>query len=254
MGLHRIVRRYQQLGFAATADYLRRRIDNSVIALVNRVGPARYLCPCCGWRGARFLDFAGHGYGLSNCSCPRCGSHPRHRGLFLFLGKLLSELAPGAAVLHLAPEGSVGRAFTTRRDLVYVTGDLTMRSAAARLDVNRLPFREGAFDLLLSSHMLEHLPSDGAALREMARVVKRGGVAVILVPTWQDWESRPTEEFGAPNRLLDNHYRQYGSDVVARIEASGMRCEPQRFSSFLSEARMRQCRIEEDTVFLARKP
>jgi len=49
-------------------------------------------------------------------------------------------------------------------------------------DAAMLPFRDGAFDRVLSSEVLEHLPDPGAAVAELARVTRRGGIVVLSVP------------------------------------------------------------------------
>lgn len=253
MGLHRIARRYRSLGAGATADYLRRRLSNRLVALINRLGPVRRVCPCCGWQGARFLNFAGHGYGLSNYVCPRCGSHPRHRGLFLVLRRTFGELRPRSAVLHLAPEPALSRLFEERSDLRYVSADLAMKGVAVRADATRMPFADGAFAMVVASHVLEHLAEDWRALAEMARVTAAGGRAFILVPTLPDWESRSTFEFGAPDPHLDGHWRTYGADVVGRIESAGFGCTPRRFSKLIGEQERRRYGIGEDVIFVAQR-
>lgn len=253
MGLHRIARRYRSLGAGATADYLRRRLSNRLFAAVNRLGPVRRACPCCGWRGTRFLDFAGHGYGLSNYVCPRCGSHPRHRGLFLFLRQALGELGPRSAVLHLAPEPALSLLFKGRPDLLYVGADLAMRGVAVRADAARLPFGDATFAMVIASHVLEHLAEDRRALGEIARVTSLGGRALILVPTLSKWESQSTLEFGAPDPRLDGHWRTYGADLIGRIEAVGFGCLPARFSRLIGPAERRRYGIDEDVIFVARR-
>lgn len=45
-----------------------------------------------------------------------------------------------------------------------------------------LPYAAGGFDLVLSHEVLEHVQDDRAAMREMARVLRPGGRAVIFVP------------------------------------------------------------------------
>jgi SAM-dependent methyltransferase len=51
-------------------------------------------------------------------------------------------------------------------------------------DALRLPFREGAFDGVVSVNMLEHVPSVAGALREVARVLRPGGWAYVCWTTW----------------------------------------------------------------------
>jgi SAM-dependent methyltransferase len=49
----------------------------------------------------------------------------------------------------------------------------------ARADITRIPFRSGSFDLLTSFDVLQSVEDDAQALREMARVLRPGGAAII---------------------------------------------------------------------------
>ena len=49
-------------------------------------------------------------------------------------------------------------------------------------DAQRLPFKSATVDIACSRESLEHLPDDGVALKELERVLKPGGVAVLTVP------------------------------------------------------------------------
>ncbi len=55
------------------------------------------------------------------------------------------------------------------------------------MDATALEFPDAAFDLVYSFHALEHIPDDRAALREMNRVLKPGGVACIGTPNRLRW-------------------------------------------------------------------
>ncbi|HJR46465.1 MAG TPA: class I SAM-dependent methyltransferase [Actinomycetota bacterium] len=55
-------------------------------------------------------------------------------------------------------------------------------------DATRLPFDDGAFDRVIVSEVLEHIPDDGAAMKEVARVLKPHGTAAVTVPRW--WPER----------------------------------------------------------------
>jgi len=53
-----------------------------------------------------------------------------------------------------------------------------------RLDAGALPLRTGSFDLVLANGVLAHLrPDPDAALREVHRVLRRGGAFLFSVPT-----------------------------------------------------------------------
>jgi ubiquinone/menaquinone biosynthesis C-methylase UbiE len=64
-------------------------------------------------------------------------------------------------------------------DAVYVAKDRGARSAVG--DVRRLPIRDGTAYVVLSSDVLEHLAPDDVrtAVREMVRVLKPGGTALV---------------------------------------------------------------------------
>lgn len=53
---------------------------------------------------------------------------------------------------------------------------------AVRGDLARLPFRDGAFDLLFSKFVFEHLRDPLGSMREFRRVTKPGGYLVIHTP------------------------------------------------------------------------
>lgn len=56
--------------------------------------------------------------------------------------------------------------------------------AAVNGDGTRLPFPDGTFDRIICSEVLEHIPDDSAALRELFRILKPGGRLAATVPTW----------------------------------------------------------------------
>jgi ubiquinone/menaquinone biosynthesis C-methylase UbiE len=53
------------------------------------------------------------------------------------------------------------------------------RVPLANADVVALPFDSKTFDVVLSAHMLYHVPDIGAAIREMRRVLRPGGSAIV---------------------------------------------------------------------------
>jgi ubiquinone/menaquinone biosynthesis C-methylase UbiE len=52
----------------------------------------------------------------------------------------------------------------------------------ARADAVHLPFPDAAFDKVLMTEVLEHIPDEQAALREIRRVLRPGGTYVLSVP------------------------------------------------------------------------
>lgn len=51
-----------------------------------------------------------------------------------------------------------------------------------RADALQLPFDDDTFDRIIASEVMEHIPDDEAAMRELHRVVKPGGIVAVTVP------------------------------------------------------------------------
>lgn len=49
-------------------------------------------------------------------------------------------------------------------------------------DVTALKFKDGTFDVVVSSDVIEHTPDPAKAVKEMARVLKKGGILALTVP------------------------------------------------------------------------
>lgn len=82
---------------------------------------------------------------------------------------------------------------------------------AARLlhaDACALPLAEASMDALVSANLLEHVPDDRRALREMARVLRPGAQAVIVVPAGPG-------TYDYYDRFL-GHERRYARGELAR--------------------------------------
>jgi SAM-dependent methyltransferase len=56
------------------------------------------------------------------------------------------------------------------------------RWTLAAADITHLPFADGAFDLVICSEVLEHIPDHHRAMREVVRVLKPGCQLVVSVP------------------------------------------------------------------------
>jgi SAM-dependent methyltransferase len=151
--------------------------------------------------------------------CPRCLSHGRHRALACYLESLLA----GSRRLRVLDVGGfrVFKSFFERRGAWYIDTQLGFSPEIdVASDLTLAPFADEAFDLIVCYHVLEHIPDDRAALREMARVLRKDGRALIQVP----WHERPkvTVEFGKADPLQHGHVRVYGEDLLDRISESGL--------------------------------
>jgi SAM-dependent methyltransferase len=195
-----------------------------------RYGGLRYLCPCC---QTRFRRLAPHGTPpRPNRACPNCRALERHRLLWLYLSRELNVASRSYRVLHIAPERAIRHRLASAPNLTYVTADLNMPEAAVRAQLDRLPFESACFDVVICSHVLEHVEHDLESMAELHRVLAPTGQALIMVPvnrklaeTFEDPSITDPEArkraFGHPG-----HVRYYGADVTARLEECGFHVEP----------------------------
>jgi SAM-dependent methyltransferase len=70
-----------------------------------------------------------------------------------------------------------------------------------RGSVLEAPFRSASFDVVLGLDLIEHVDDDSAALREMHRVCKPGGLLVVTVPAFQLLWSH--------HDVINHHKRRY---------------------------------------------
>jgi SAM-dependent methyltransferase len=99
------------------------------------------------------------------------------------------------------------------------------RGAVIEGSVLDMPFDDDAFDLTLSLDVIEHLQDDVAALRELRRVTKPGGVLLVTVPAYQ-WLWSGHDE-------INHHHRRYNRrTLLAAAESAGWR--EQRYAHFNS--------------------
>jgi len=236
------------------AVYRRERAGERADARYRR--PGALLCPICGTSAARFLPFGL--FGRPNARCPGCGSVERHRFLWLWLFARTKALRTPLAILHTAPEPCLAARLRPLHGPRYVTVDRFDPAADLRADLARLPLPDGAFDLVISSHTLEHVADDRGAMAEMARVLRPGGTALLMFPYDARRPTREDPAIDTPAARMAAyghpwHLRIYGTDVVDRIRAAGL--EPMLVDSrrFLSGHRRRRHRVNANHLFVCRR-
>jgi SAM-dependent methyltransferase len=204
---------------AELSDILAYRAERAIAHFTQQArAPAPATCPVCGYQGP--FSPVRHKPAIW---CPQCDSRPRHRLLKLWMDREM-RLAPGARVLHFAAEPWV-RAEMARRGAVYETADITDRFDL-RLDIEAIALADASRDMVIANHVLEHV-DDAAALAEIARILRPGGLAVLTVPLVEGWEETYEDPaLDAETRRLrygdPDHRRFYGRDFRDRIVAAGL--------------------------------
>ena len=107
---------------------------------------------------------------------------PAARRLRTEIKRVAGGLAPADSVLDLGSGAAPYAGLIRHRR--YVTADL-LAAADVRCDATILPFRSAAFDLVLCTELLEHVPDPDATLREIRRVMHDRGILLLTTPlTW----------------------------------------------------------------------
>ena len=199
----------------------------------------RYGCPLCGYRSDGW-DWTGYDFPVlrekrvvgadrRRSSCYQCGSSDRERLVYLYFRDHFQLFAePSRHVLHIAPERELMRKCEEAGFARYVCGDLMGDGDRIQaIDVTALPYPSASFDLVICNHVLEHVPDDGTAMRELCRVLKPKGVAILQVPISANSSATDEDPSIADPREQErrfgqlDHVRLYGQDYVQRLTAAG---------------------------------
>jgi SAM-dependent methyltransferase len=132
-------------------------------------------------------------------------------------------------MLHIAPEAMFAPRFRRIPNLRYITADLLRHNVTERIDLTTIPHPDNTFDISYCSHVLEHIPDDRQAMRELCRVLKPGGWALIDVPVTVDVtvEDPSITDPQERERLFGqhDHVRRYGLDVIERLQQAGFQVQ-----------------------------
>ena len=222
-------------------------------------------CPLCGCQRRKFIPY-GYVKPRENALCPNCLSLERHRLLWLWLLRE-SDIGRGAMalprLLHRAPEVALMRKFRkmyAREKERYVTADLESPLADMHFDVQEIPIEDGAFDCVICNHIMEHVEDDRKALKEIFRILRRGGWGVILSPvelerekTFEDDTITDREE---RTRIFGqyDHRRIYGRDYTERLQEAGFEVYDIPYKEAFTAAEQRRYALCDDHLYIVRKP
>lgn len=203
----------------------------------------RYTCPVCGHSFRKMLpggfdlpvikekQIVGAGR-RENDICPYCQSTDRDRLIYSYLKFETDFFEIPNTLLHIAPEPSLYKIFSRSKNLDYHPATkyyegFYYSTKIETADLLDLHFDEATFDWVICNHVLEHIPDDRKAMREIFRVLKPGGKALLQVPysrqlakTFEDdtivSETEREKYFGQ-----FDHVRIYGRDYPDRLKSVG---------------------------------
>ena len=212
--------------------------------LLQKLQGSAIECNICHWQGARFTDDAWH----AGTVCPNCGSQVRHRMLAALLDGKSSlpnfdeeHLLCGKKILHFAPERQL-RDHIKKIAQTYITTDYDRGDVDLKLNMSAMPsVANASFDAVIACDVLEHVHDDRAAMRELYRILKPNGLAIITAPQ-KDPPSQTDEDstITTPEGRLQHfgqkdHVRIFGDDLKERLEEAGFSVSMIDASAFSSK-------------------
>lgn len=208
------------------------------------------LCPVC---LGTFDDYVRYRK-RKRARCPRCAAAERHRLSWLFLKDRTTLFKQPTRMLHFAPEPIFQSKIQIYMNVDYTPASYDPEKPDEGVDIQNLAFEDASFDLIYCSHVLEHVPDDRKAMRELVRVLAPDGLAVIMVPqrntpeTYEDW-SIDTPEGREEAFGQWDHLRWYGRDFTDRLQEAGFAVEIVYQNEYYSPEQQRRYGLRPEPIY-----
>jgi len=205
-------------------------------------------CPVCGAYGEGFLPLPlaarqrGIKYGFvyaGKCEmtpydtylCKKCRSTDRERLYTFYLTQEIksNNFSGVHKAIHFAPEPRFSKYIQQSKIFeVYHTADFMMKNVDYKVDLMNLQFPNESYDFFICSHVLEHVPDDLKAIRELHRITSKNGFGILMAPIAVDLqktiEDSNAKSIGQRIHLYGqgDHLRLYAhAEYVQRISSNG---------------------------------
>ncbi|MGI8951879.1 MAG: class I SAM-dependent methyltransferase [Chitinophagaceae bacterium] len=167
-----------------------------------------------------------------NVYCPYCRSTSRER---LILQMLKIEIDyRNKKILHLSPEKKIFDFLKQNANVItadiepgfYKLIDKNVKYA----DATSLPFEKEIFDIIIANHVMEHIAEDSLAMKEIYRVLKSNGRAILQIPFSNSIPETIEEPFICDEKKQSelfgqkDHVRIYNiNDYMNRLRKAGFK-------------------------------
>jgi SAM-dependent methyltransferase len=194
-------------------------------------------CPMCG--PSLLVKLRNHATGVR---CARCGASAIHMSIAQTLHGLVADLC-SKDVYEMSSRGAFFEHLQGRcKSLTFSEFYDDVEAGAYRggvqcQDVQHLTYDSESFDLCTSTEVFEHVPDDFRGFRELSRVLRPGGLALLTVPITEMATTieRARISGGMVEHLLEPIFhgdrirgqggvlcfRDYAPDIVNRLLANG---------------------------------
>jgi len=174
------------------------------------------------------------GAGLRSHICPYCQSTDRDRLVKLYLDKSFDLKNDKFSILHIAPEPALFQKLSKYKNLVYHPAvkyheGIYYPTDIDLVDITDLYFEDSKFDIIICNHVLEHIENDELALKELFRVLRPNGTAILQVPyskilseTYENKDMTTSKQREEHFGQFD-HVRLYGTNYSSHLEQAGFK-------------------------------
>lgn len=204
-------------------------------------------CNICGGKFSGFIPLSS-----GDLLCPRCGSLPRQRRLWIILQPCLHR-ENKMNVLHFSPSRILQKKLRRRIPLQYVTTDYDRKAGTdTHYDITNIPEPEDHYGLIICFHVLEHIPDDRQAIRELYRVSKPEGRVFIQTP-FEEGEIYEDETLTTAAERLhhfgqEDHVRIYSvGGLASRLKEAGFAVQAEHYDADPVLG------LKEETILICRK-
>lgn len=173
------------------------------------------------------------------CNCPFCLSSDRERLYLIYIEQYLNDLNKKYAILDFAPTPAFSKNLKSRNHN-YTSTDLFRDDVDLKMDIcNMHTVNDNTYDLIICSHVLEHVPDPDKAMREIRRVMRPDGKAIIMVPLFwdvketQEDKSHITDELRLKHYGQDDHVRLFSQqDFLSRLQSASFKIDQLKPADF----------------------
>lgn len=203
-------------------------------------------------------------FNMAAFSCPACDATDRERLYALFFEREFRafDRTRRYRFIEFGPGHALQKKLRSCPFLEYRSADLYFRNVDDRVDITDMrAYGDQSVDAFLCSHVLEHVREDHQAMRELCRILKPGGVGVVMVPLVHGVEE--TEEDPSVNTPelqwkyygMADHVRQYGRrDFAERLSTAGFNVERLGIDHFGAETFRRAGLARDSMLYVVRQP